>query len=767
MDPTPEPSAASSVEASTPALATTAASRVSTTPQAAATAPSVLGFDPTGSAPTSTSETTAIGANRLTRTPAPPVAAIEEEESERGSGVTAYEVRLNGATSDFDPDNDNDIDDEDDSFTGSTPGSSIVDAPDGMAPLPSGPPPSGLRHKYHRHMARSAAKRESVQALPSIRDLQLQFSGGGARVEHRAGLGVGIRSSPLAAMLEDDEGEGRRDRTQEPRPWKEVQLARVNAVEASAEATQLVATIRKRWGPGRGSPPSSPGAPPEDVRGAFVETARAVRRVRTLALALVPSGQRRVSGPAGRSGVPTFSTPSRPAVKATRRVVSGASDGRSGSVPPPVVATPDPIAPVRRAALDLLGQLRHLEERIRQQHDKPPKLVVIPDGGGDPTVVESPVAVTHQHSADTTTSPPSRSDNSSPAFDSPRRYPNRRLSSPSKELLYSPASSNGDLAYDDFSDNEEYFNVNDLARELENEDRPREPWEDRLVSEDRRYKTVSPTAWSAESRKVSEAAGRWADAVERAFGGERAAGPTGAWASDPNVTELERARAFIAAHLTEEHVKLLPPPSDASALLGRLSDGYLLIQAFNSHVLASKRPWGDIPDEDIHETVTSAPQGDAAREWTFRLIGNLTPWAAALRHRYNLPLVMPATPSSVLPPAEKKTSPRRGVQPSIPPLRRRDIPQIDFDPSVVAKKSEGWEGMLSALLFAWVSEAAHEAGGARTVSAALSSTPSTPPTIIETPGEAAEPAAAGEAGDGKAQADAPTTTTTTTTSDET
>lgn len=73
----------------------------------------------------------------------------------------------------------------------------------------------------------------------------------------------------------------------------------------------------------------------------------------------------------------------------------------------------------------------------------------------------------------------------------------------------------------------------------------------------------------------------------------------------------------------------MPQASDPSALLARLSDGYLLIQAFNSHVLASKRPWGDIPDEDIHETVSTAPQGEtAAREWTFRLIGNLTPWAA-------------------------------------------------------------------------------------------------------------------------------------------
>lgn len=535
MDPTPEPPAASSVEASTPALATTAASRISTTTATAAASPppSALGFDPTGTAATLINLTTATGTNH---TALPPVVAIEEEESERGSGV---EVELNGAGSDFD----HDIDDyeEDDSYTDSTPASSIVDAPDGMGPftpLPAGPPPSGLRHKYHRHMARSAAKRESVQALPSIRDLQLQFSGGGARVEHRAGLGVGIRSSPLAAMLQDDEGEGRRDRLQEPRPWKEVQLARVNAAEASAEATRLVATIRKRWGPGRGSPPSSPGIPPEDLRGAFVETARAVRRVRTLALALVPTtGQRRASGPVGRSGVPTFSTPSRPAVKTTRRVVSGASDGRHSSVPPPVVAAPDPIARVRRAALDLLAHLRHLEERTRLQHEKPPKLVVIPDGGGEPTVVESPVAVTH--GADTTSSPPNRSDNSSPAFDSPRRYPNRRLSSPSKELLYSPASSNGDLPYDDYSDNEDYFNVNDLARELENEDRPREPWEDRLLSEDRRYKAVSPTAWSAESRKVSEAAARWADAVERAFGGERApAGPTGAWARETNVTEL-------------------------------------------------------------------------------------------------------------------------------------------------------------------------------------------------------------------------------------
>ena len=62
-----------------------------------------------------------------------------------------------------------------------------------------------------------------------------------------------------------------------------------------------------------------------------------------------------------------------------------------------------------------------------------------------------------------------------------------------------------------------------------------------------------------------------------------------------------------------------------------VSDGYILIQVFNTVVMSSKKPWGFVPDGDVHDTVSlgsDAPVGDASKEWTFRRIGNLTCWAA-------------------------------------------------------------------------------------------------------------------------------------------
>lgn len=100
----------------------------------------------------------------------------------------------------------------------------------------------------------------------------------------------------------------------------------------------------------------------------------------------------------------------------------------------------------------------------------------------------------------------------------------------------------------------------------------------------------------------------------------------------------ERVRSFFMAHLTAEQAALLPASDDG--LLSRLSDGYLLVQAFNALVDSSSRPWGFIHDEDVHDTLGAAAtaaaaaemeSGDATvivREWTFRRVGNLTCWAA-------------------------------------------------------------------------------------------------------------------------------------------
>lgn len=460
---------------------------------------------------------------------------------------------------------------------------------------PDMPSAAALRQRYHRHISRSAAKRDSVAALPSIRDLRLHFGGG---LEHRAGLGVGIRS--LGATYEEEDEPRLAGGSESPRPihkpWKDVQLARVGPEQARSEARDLVATVRGKWGlvartsSSSSSPPPSPTPPPEDVRALLVETARAVRRVRTLALSLV-SGQRRVSMPLKGPSPSFMNTPSRPAMP---RVVSG------GQLVAPI-GLPDPSSHVRRAALDLLGQLRTLEERVRVQHDAP--MVVIIPSAYEPTLVTSPVDEF----------PPDCPTSASPG------PADRRLSTSS---LRPSTSSIEDI----FSDDEEW-NVNYAAREAEQfEDKPRQAWEERLVAEERAYRPLESGLWAADSAATREAARRWADVVDLAFGERENGNATSvsAWAEG---TGPKRTRAFLAANLSPDHAALLPAPSDDdSALLARLSDGYLLVQAYNESLHASSRPWGFINADEMFDTLSSATE--SGKEWTFRRVQNLTCWAA-------------------------------------------------------------------------------------------------------------------------------------------
>ena len=81
--------------------------------------------------------------------------------------------------------------------------------------------------------------------------------------------------------------------------------------------------------------------------------------------------------------------------------------------------------------------------------------------------------------------------------------------------------------------------------------------------------------------------------------------------------------------ITETEVSPAPATVDTSLMF---SDGYALIHAFNAVVLSSSKPWGFIPEEDIHDTISHgaslSPDSEGSKEWTFRRIGNLTSWAA-------------------------------------------------------------------------------------------------------------------------------------------
>lgn len=103
---------------------------------------------------------------------------------------------------------------------------------------------------------------------------------------------------------------------------------------------------------------------------------------------------------------------------------------------------------------------------------------------------------------------------------------------------------------------------------------------------------------------------------------------------------------------------------------------------------------------------------DVPSRWQPDLLGRVSTNScftdnSAIRLRYNLHIVLPVA-AVLAPPTLPDGKPiPRTVSTSSP--RKRDGPRIDFDPLVVAKRTEGeWEEMLSGLLVTWVKEAAKE-----------------------------------------------------------
>lgn len=255
------------------------------------------------------------------------------------------------------------------------------------------PPLAPLQNPKYRHISRSAAKRESVQMLGSIKDLQMHFSRAGL-VEHRAGSGVGVKGLGGIDEGEDDEnvppGPSKPRISRERRPCKDVELPKVEPAQARREARGTMARVRNLWGitGGSGSMAMSPSysivnfsspISPADSGGrrcaargtgtVLVDTAKAIRRVRSLALGLNASGSRnrRVSGsallvpkPKHHSG---FSTPSRPSSGMPRAVSSSSAPRARSSLGHEV--KDDGMGELRKAALDVLAGLRVLEERLR------------------------------------------------------------------------------------------------------------------------------------------------------------------------------------------------------------------------------------------------------------------------------------------------------------------------------------------------------------------------------------------------------------------
>jgi hypothetical protein len=378
---------------------------------------------------------------------------------------------------------------------------------------PSDPQSSAsvLRNPKHRHIARSAAKRESVQLLGSIKDLQAHFARAGF-VEHRPGAEAGLKGSGLNTLGEDDEHDGENrpppvkdERRRERKTWKDVDLPRVDPIAARREARGIVGSMRAIWGlqstsssSGSKSMVSSPTTlfyPDQfgkDTRGALVNTARSIRTIRTLALAISHVARptdRRVSSSSQLLPRPSsklrqsFSTPSRP-TGIPRAVSLGVPERKSSLGVLPEGPQDDIHADLRRAAIEVLASLRALEEILRYDEEY--------EGDGEPRagLTESPIQSTGTGST--------------------------TLGTDTAQTSLRPPSAGPE--YEDYGDDEEEYNLNALALADAENDQHTQTWEERIVAEDRRYSDMDTLNPSTERLShLKDSLSRWIGVVERIF----------------------------------------------------------------------------------------------------------------------------------------------------------------------------------------------------------------------------------------------------------
>ena len=95
----------------------------------------------------------------------------------------------------------------------------------------------------------------------------------------------------------------------------------------------------------------------------------------------------------------------------------------------------------------------------------------------------------------------------------------------------------------------------------------------------------------------------------------------------------DRTHALLTALLPPDLASHLPPPGDTDKLLTVLSSGQLLCVAYNVGVRRSRKPWGYIARDAIHDIVAleaaAEGHGEGVEEkerkggWTFRRTDNL------------------------------------------------------------------------------------------------------------------------------------------------
>ncbi|KAF7313247.1 hypothetical protein MKEN_01011400 [Mycena kentingensis (nom. inval.)] len=175
--------------------------------------------------------------------------------------------------------------------------------------------------------------------------------------------------------------------------------------------------------------------------------------------------------------------------------------------------------------------------------------------------------------------------------------------------------------------------------------------------------------------------------------------------------DLGRAHALITAFLPPPLLTHLAPSTSRTAFLDSLSSGQLLCLAYNNCVRKSKKPWGYISRDGIHDiialeqAVVTADGEQVKKGWTFRRIDNLRLWAGALKLRYLLPII--AAPNA------GSHTPASGTPASSPvaPRFKPEQPPVIFDAKVVARQDPGWEDILAGVVVRWMQQVVSERRG--------------------------------------------------------
>ncbi|KZS95236.1 hypothetical protein SISNIDRAFT_452590 [Sistotremastrum niveocremeum HHB9708] len=641
-------------------------------------------------------------------------------------------------------------------------------------------------NKPSKPFSRSAAKRESVMALGSIEHLQHYFTKTGLAAKHQP-LKPSSNARPALGSF-DSHKQTTDDHSileepdfifpETPAPPSIhapsfppfVKTYEVDPDQLRPAMIDDLDVVARTWRlpPSPPSVPSSSSAPSDflspvrnhrsptkdyfDILTALKVTTRAIRSVRNYLISL-PDDE---SGPVHRAPQREFQ-PHTLKPKIPTRSVSNPDHNPSSSS--------TPLARIRRSALDLLAVLRSLEESAR---------LPLSDDAYDAQSDHGSESTRSQNSAERVSSPMSMSDediesNVSFAFSvvkvSGRHAPVPVWTEEQDEFAQEEEEEKKDdwderlvlgsgwLYRNDMTLEELEVEKEAVGKYLDTVDEvlfsgPREDgsrgWEAvkrELVKEkvrrgsggDGEGTSTPPRGRSASARlEFTEEPSSLQEVLEEEEEIEDVDLPIWAKRSSFSDEPLERARALLVHLLPASIIHALPPPSNSSRLdlLQSLASGQLLCFAYNAGVRKSRKQWGFINLDSVHDILAleSGPTKEDVDEkgkkigWTFRRIDNLRLWIAALKLRYLIQIITPAQALQPLaPPPSISHKLVRSPSPSPSPLSKPVAlpphpPQIElpvFDAKLVARGDEGWDEMLETAVMTWVEAVVAEKRGQR------------------------------------------------------